>query len=71
MRTGAAAAIAGGAAWLGWLAWPDVDESKIGQLAAAAVLGTALVAVYIVAFPVLRVTAMSSVQATVRAKLRR
>ncbi|HLU28047.1 MAG TPA: murein biosynthesis integral membrane protein MurJ [Glycomyces sp.] len=71
LRTCAAAAIAGGAAWLGWLAWPDVEDSKIGQLAAAAVLGTALVAVYIAACLVLRVAEMSSVQTAVRAKLRR
>ncbi|WP_169732005.1 murein biosynthesis integral membrane protein MurJ [Glycomyces arizonensis] len=75
VRTTTAAAIAGVAAWLGWLAWPDVagegTEAKLGQLAAAAVLGMALIAVYIVACMVLRVTEMSSLKATVRAKLRR
>jgi putative peptidoglycan lipid II flippase len=71
LRTTTAAAVAGGAAWLGWLVWPDVTGSKLGQLAAAAVLGTALVAVYIAACLVLRVTEMSSLKTTVRAKLRR
>lgn len=71
MRTVTAAVIAGGAAWLGWLAWPDVSGSKPGQLLAAAVLGMALIAVYIVACLVLRVAEMSSLKTTVRAKLRR
>ncbi|WP_162145903.1 murein biosynthesis integral membrane protein MurJ [Glycomyces tenuis] len=71
LRTTTAAALAGVAAWLGWLAWPDVTGSKLGQLAAAAVLGTALIAVYIAACLVLRVTEMSSLKTTVRAKLRR
>lgn len=71
VRTTGAAIVAGGAVWLGWLAWPDVTGSKLGQLAAAAVLGTALMAVYIAACMVFRVTEMSSLKATVRAKLQR
>ncbi|GAB3655003.1 murein biosynthesis integral membrane protein MurJ [Glycomyces tarimensis] len=71
LRTTTAAAVAGVAAWLGWLAWPDVVDSKIGQVGAAAVLGTGLVAVYIAACLLLRVSEMASLKATVRAKLRR
>ncbi|GAB3995183.1 murein biosynthesis integral membrane protein MurJ [Glycomyces albus] len=75
VRTVAAAAIAGGAAYAAWLAWPDVSgaggAAKIGQLAAAAVLGTALLAVYFAACAALRVPEMRSFGATVRAKLRR
>lgn len=71
VRTTAAAALAGGAAYAGWVAWPDVAGSKIGQLAASAVLGTALLAVYFAACAALRVPEMRSVGATVRAKLRR
>lgn len=71
VRTGAAAVIAGAAAYGGWLAWPDVSGSKFGQLAASLVLGTALLGVYLAACLVLRVTEMASLQATVRAKLRR
>ncbi|MCH7229691.1 murein biosynthesis integral membrane protein MurJ [Glycomyces sp. L485] len=75
LRTAAAAVIAGGAAYLGWLAWPDVSgdgaAAKAGQLGAAAVLGTGLVAVYIAACLVLRVPEVASLKTTVRAKLRR
>ncbi|WP_157930521.1 murein biosynthesis integral membrane protein MurJ [Glycomyces xiaoerkulensis] len=71
LRTALAAALAGALAWLGWLAWPDVTDSKIGQLAAATVLGVGLLAVYFAACLVLRVGEMTSFQATVRAKLRR
>uniref|UniRef100_UPI000691152E murein biosynthesis integral membrane protein MurJ n=1 Tax=Glycomyces sp. NRRL B-16210 TaxID=1463821 RepID=UPI000691152E len=71
VRTGAAALIAGAAAYGGWLAWPDVSGSKLGQLGASLVLGTALLGVYLAACLVLRVTEMASLQATVRAKLRR
>ncbi|MCD0442094.1 murein biosynthesis integral membrane protein MurJ [Glycomyces sp. A-F 0318] len=71
VRSGAAALIAGAAAYGGWLAWPDVSASKLGQFGAAIVLGTALVGVYLAACLVFRVTEMASLQATVRAKLRR
>jgi putative peptidoglycan lipid II flippase len=71
VRTGSAAVIAGGAAYAGWLVWPDVSDSKIGQFGAAIVLGIGLLAVYFAACLVFRVTEMASLQATVRAKLRR
>ncbi|PRY60666.1 murein biosynthesis integral membrane protein MurJ [Glycomyces artemisiae] len=71
VRTGAAALIAGGAAYAGWLAWPDVSGSKLGQLGASIVLGIALLGVYLAACLVFRVTEMASLQATVRARLRR
>ncbi|THV26727.1 murein biosynthesis integral membrane protein MurJ [Glycomyces paridis] len=75
VRTTTAAAIAGGAAYGGWLLWPDLPDdgwgAKLGQLLAAFVLGTALLGVYVAACLVLRVTEMASLQATVRAKLRR
>jgi len=71
VRTGSAALIAGGAAYGGWLLWPDVSDSKIGQLGAAIVLGVALLGVYLAACLVFRVTEMASLQATVRARLRR
>ncbi|GAB3220908.1 hypothetical protein GCM10027447_05850 [Glycomyces halotolerans] len=75
MRTAAAALIAGVVAWLGWQAWPDVSDdggaAKAGQLAAAAVLGTGLIGVYIAVCLVLRVEEMRSLRETVRAKLRR
>ncbi|SDD57376.1 murein biosynthesis integral membrane protein MurJ [Glycomyces harbinensis] len=71
VRSGAAAAVAGAAAYGGWLLWPDVSDSKLGQLLAAAVLGTALLGVYLAACLVFRVTEMASLQATVHARLRR
>ncbi len=71
VRTGAAALVAGAAAYGGWLAWPDVSDSKLGQLGAAFVLGIALLGVYLAACLVFRVTEMASLQATVRARLRR
>ncbi|MEU6860274.1 murein biosynthesis integral membrane protein MurJ [Glycomyces sp. NPDC046736] len=71
VRTTAAALIAGGAAYAGWLAWPDVSGNKLGQLGASFVLGGGLLALYLAACLVLRVTEMASLQATVRAKLRR
>jgi putative peptidoglycan lipid II flippase len=71
VRSGAAALIAGAAAYGGWLAWPDVSDTKLGQFAAAIVLGIGLLGVYFAACLVFRVTEMTSLQATVRAKLRR
>jgi putative peptidoglycan lipid II flippase len=71
VRTGAAALIAGAAAYGGWTVWPDVSGSKLGQLGAAIVLGIALLGVYLAACLVFRVTEMASLQATVRARLRR
>ncbi|GAA1662313.1 murein biosynthesis integral membrane protein MurJ [Glycomyces endophyticus] len=71
LRTGAAALVAGAAAYGGWLAWPDVSDSKLGQLGASFVLGIALLGVYLAACLVFRVTEMASLQATVRARLRR
>ncbi|MCC3764117.1 murein biosynthesis integral membrane protein MurJ [Glycomyces sp. TRM65418] len=71
VRSGAAALIAGGAAHVGWLVWPDVSGSKAGQFAAAIVLGVLLLGVYFAACLVFRVTETASLQATVRAKLRR
>ncbi|RRR99640.1 murein biosynthesis integral membrane protein MurJ [Glycomyces terrestris] len=71
VRTTAAAALAGAAAYGGWLVWPDVSDSKLGQLGASFVLGIALLGVYLAACLVFRVTEMTSLQATVRARLRR
>jgi putative peptidoglycan lipid II flippase len=71
VRSGAAALIAGAAAYGGWVVWPDVSGSKLGQFAAAIVLGVLLLGVYFAACLVFRVTEMTSLQTTVRAKLRR
>jgi putative peptidoglycan lipid II flippase len=71
VRTGGAALVAGAAAHAGWLWWPDVSGSKLGQFGASIVLGVLLLGVYFAACLVFRVTEMASLQATVRAKLRR
>ncbi len=71
VRTGGAAVIAGAAAYAGWFWWPDVSSSKLGQFGAAIVLGIGLLGVYFAACLVFRVTEMASLQATVRARLRR
>lgn len=71
VRTVSAALIAGAAAYGGWVVWPDVSGSKLGQFGASIVLGIGLLGVYFAACLVFRVTEMASLQATVRAKLRR
>ncbi|WP_205324621.1 murein biosynthesis integral membrane protein MurJ [Glycomyces sp. YM15] len=75
VRTGAAAVIAGAVAYGGWLLWPDLPVdgamAKLGQFASSIVLGLALLGVYFAACLVFRVTETASLQATVRAKLRR
>lgn len=75
VRTTTAAAVAGGVAYGGWLLWPDLPAdggmAKVGQFAASIVLGIVLLGVYFAACLVLRVTETASLQATVRAKLRR
>ncbi|HEX2144020.1 MAG TPA: murein biosynthesis integral membrane protein MurJ [Glycomyces sp.] len=75
VRTGTAALIAGAVAYAGWWFWPDVSgdgaAAKLGQFAAATVLGIVLLGVYFAACLVFRVTETASLQATVRAKLRR
>jgi len=75
VRTTTAAVIAGGVAYGGWLLWPDLPVdggmAKLGQFAASIVLGLVLLGVYFAACLVLRVTETASLQATVRAKLRR
>ncbi|MEU5154779.1 murein biosynthesis integral membrane protein MurJ [Glycomyces sp. NPDC021274] len=75
VRTGAAAAIAGAVAYGGWLLWPDLPAdgglAKLGQFASSIVLGLLLLGVYFAACLVFRVTETASLQATVRAKLRR
>ncbi|MDN3241958.1 murein biosynthesis integral membrane protein MurJ [Glycomyces tritici] len=75
VRTGAAAAIAGAVAYGGWLLWPELPAdggmAKLGQFASSIVLGLLLLGVYFAACLVFRVTETASLQATVRAKLRR
>lgn len=75
VRTGAAAAIAGAVAYGGWLLWPDLPAegtlAKLGQFGSSIVLGLVLLGVYFAACLVFRVTETASLQATVRAKLRR
>ncbi|MFG3338253.1 murein biosynthesis integral membrane protein MurJ [Glycomyces sp. NPDC048151] len=75
VRTGAAAVIAGGVAYGGWLLWPELPSeggmAKLGQFGATVVLGIVLLGVYFAACLVFRVTETASLQATVRAKLRR
>jgi putative peptidoglycan lipid II flippase len=75
VRTTTAAVIAGGVAYGGWLLWPDLPVdgamAKLGQFGASIVLGLVLLGVYFAACLVLRVTETASLQATVRAKLRR
>ncbi|THV40619.1 murein biosynthesis integral membrane protein MurJ [Glycomyces buryatensis] len=76
IRTVLAATIAGLSAWGLWMLWPaDLADGgtsdKLGQLLASFALGTVLLGVYIAVCLVLRVTEMTSLQTTVRAKLRR
>ncbi|GAA2143233.1 hypothetical protein GALLR39Z86_08830 [Glycomyces algeriensis] len=75
VRTGAAAVIAGAVAYGGWVLWPDLPAegglAKVGQFASSIVLGLLLLGVYFAACLVFRVTETASLQATVRAKLRR
>jgi putative peptidoglycan lipid II flippase len=75
VRTTAAAVIAGAVAYGGWLLWPELPVdggmAKLGQFASSIVLGLVLLGVYFAACLVFRVTETASLQATVRAKLRR
>ncbi|MDA1361250.1 murein biosynthesis integral membrane protein MurJ [Glycomyces luteolus] len=75
IRTTSAAVIAGAAAYGGWVLWPELPVdgamAKLGQFASSIVLGLVLLGVYFAACLVFRVTETASLQATVRAKLRR